>query len=217
MTVRVTNLAGIRNGDCNSNPVAFTNASANVSVTNVINGVQPSCVMSAEPVVATAVSRKTHGLTTYDLALNAVSSDPTTEPRGGAHTIVFVFNKAVAGGNAGITEGVATAGSPTFGGNEMRVPLTGVTDAQYVTVAVSGVTGTDGSVNGSGSIRIGFLQGDVNQNRVVTLSDLGQVNAQIAQFVTAVNYLKDVNASGTLTLTDKALTNAQLTKALPAP
>jgi len=52
---------------------------------------------------------------------------------------------------------------------------------------------------------------------VVTLSDLGQVNAQVAQFVTSANYLKDVNASGTLSLADKGITNTQVTKALPAP
>ena len=67
------------------------------------------------------------------------------------------------------------------------------------------------------SVRIGFLVGDVNQNRVVTVADLGLVNAQLAQPVTAANYLKDVNASGTLTLADKGITNANLTKALPAP
>ena len=56
-----------------------------------------------------------------------------------------------------------------------------------------------------------------NQSRVVTLADLGLVNAQLSQIVTAANYLKDVNASGTLTLSDKAITNARLTKALSAP
>ena len=66
-------------------------------------------------------------------------------------------------------------------------------------------------------MRVGFLFGDVNQSRVVSLADLGLVNAQLAQPVTAANYLKDVNASGTLTLADKGITNANLTKALPAP
>ena len=66
-------------------------------------------------------------------------------------------------------------------------------------------------------MRVGFLAGDVNQNRVVTVADLGLVNAQLAQLVTAANYLKDVNASGTLTVADKGITNANLTKALPAP
>ena len=123
----------------------------------------------------------------------------------------------VSAGNASVTEGVATPGLPTFSGNEMRVPLSAVANQQYVTVAVSNVSATDGGTGGSGSVRIGFLTGDVSGNRVVTLSDLGLVNAQVAQFVTAGNYLKDVNASGTLTLADKGITNGQLTKALPPP
>ena len=49
------------------------------------------------------------------------------------------------------------------------------------------------------TVRVGFLLGDVNQSRVVSVADLGLVNAQLAQVVTATNYLKDVNASGTLT------------------
>ncbi len=66
-------------------------------------------------------------------------------------------------------------------------------------------------------MRVGFLLGDVNQSRVVTLADLGQVNAQLSQPVAAANYLKDINASGTLTLADKGITNGNLTKALPPP
>ena len=57
----------------------------------------------------------------------------------------------------------------------------------------------------------------MNQNRVVTVADLGQVNAQLAQPVTTTNCLEDVNASGTLTVADTGITNANLTKALPAP
>ena len=58
-----------------------------------------------------------------------------------------------------------------------------------MTVAVSNVEAADGGTGASGTIRVGFLLGDVSQNRVVTLSDLGQVNAQVAQFVTAANFL----------------------------
>ena len=68
-----------------------------------------------------------------------------------------------------------------------------------------------------GTVRIGFLLGDVSQNRVVTVGDLGLVNAQLAQSVTAANYLADVNANGTLTLADKGLTNANLTRSLSPP
>ncbi len=92
-----------------------------------------------------------------------------------------------------------------------------MTDKQYVTVSLTNVASSDGGSGGSGSVRVGFLVGDVNQNRVVALSDLALVNVQLAQPVTAANFLKDVNASGTLSLADKAITNANLTKSLPAP
>jgi hypothetical protein len=171
------------------------------------------------PMLGGSVSRKVHGAVgAFDLALNLLATTPTTEPRQGpAHTIVFPFDKPITSGDVAVTEGTATLGAVTFSGSEMRVPLSGVTNQQYVTVAVSNVVAADGGAGGTGSVRVGFLAGDVSQNRVVTLSDLGQVNAQIAQSVTAANYLKDVNASGTLSLADKGLTNQQLTKALPAP
>lgn len=171
------------------------------------------------PSLLGAVARKTHGSAgTFDLPLNASAASPTTEPRlGPAHAIVFAFDDAVIGATATVTEGTATAGVPTFNGPEVTVPLTGVADAQYVTVAVSNASGAGGGTGGSGSIRIGFLAGDVNQSRVVTLGDVGLVNAQLAQSVTAANYLKDVNASGTLTVADKGITNANLTKALGPP
>ena len=98
----------------------------------------------------------------------------------------------------------------------MTVPLTGVINQQYVTVQVSNVAAADGGFGGSSSVRVGFLLGDVDQSRVVTPGDLGLVNAQVAQFVTASNFLKDVNASGTLSLADKGITNTQIT-ALPPP
>jgi hypothetical protein len=173
------------------------------------------------PVLVQTSSRKVHGSAgTFDLPLSAVSTAPTTEPRsggaGGNHTVVFTFDKAVNGGTATVT-GTGMPGTVSFIGAEMIVPISGVTNQQYVTVDVGAVTGTDGTSGGSGSVRVGFLLGDVSQNRVVTVSDLAQVNAQIAQVVTASNYLKDVNASGTLTVADKGIANTQITKALPAP
>jgi hypothetical protein len=176
------------------------------------------------PAFQTAVSRKVHGAAgTFDLPLSLVTPpninhNPTTEPRQGpAQTIVFTFDKPLTAATATITEGTATAATPTFSGNDVVVGLTNVTNQQYVTIALTNVASVDGGTGGSGSVRVGFLVGDVNQNRVVTLADLGLVNAQLAQAVTVANYLKDVNASGTLTLADKGITNANLTKALPAP
>ncbi len=174
------------------------------------------------PAHVVAMSERAHGaLGPFDLVLAGGSTSPTTEPRsggaGGTHTVVFTFDKAVVAADVAVTEGAATAGTPTFSGSRIFVPLSGVANQQYVTVGVSNVTAADGGTGGSASKRIGFLLGDVSQNRVVTVSDLAQVNAQIAQVVSASNYLRDVNGSGTLTVADKGIANTQITKALPLP
>jgi hypothetical protein len=170
------------------------------------------------PVLQGVVSRKAHAAAgTFDLPLGNLISNPTTEPRlGPDHTVVFTFDAVVTGGTATVSEGAATPGSVSFSGNELIVPLTGVINAQYISVTVNNVS-TAGGSGGTGSVRIGLLAGDVNQNRVVTVADLGLVNAQLAQAVTASNFLKDINFSGTLTVADKGLANARLTQALPAP
>jgi hypothetical protein len=169
--------------------------------------------------VAASVSRKAHGAAgTFDLPLSAVPTNPTIEPRQGpAHAVVFTFNKPITAATAAIPEGVAFAGAPAISGNEVTVLLSGAADRQYVTVSLTNVVSADTATGGGGSVRIGFLAGDVTQNRVVQLSDLGQVNAWLAFPANASNYLKDVNASGAITVADKAVTNANLTRALPAP
>ena len=49
VTVNVTNVTGQFNASCTGNPTAFTNISTNVTVTNVINAVTPSCVVVTPP------------------------------------------------------------------------------------------------------------------------------------------------------------------------
>jgi Subtilase family len=191
-------------------PIALNTAAASATLT--VNSV------AAAPVLQSVVLRRVHGAAgTFDLALSSVLTNPTTEPRTGpSHQLVFTYDKALNAATATVTEGTATPSSSIVG-STVVVNLTGVPNAHYVTVTLSGVGSTDGGTGGTGVARAGFLVGDVNQNRVVTVADLGLVNAQLAQVVTAANFLKDVNASGTLTVADKGLTNAQLTAALPAP
>ena len=174
---------------------------------------------STAPTVTGAVSRKTHGAAgVFDLPLSLVATNPTTEPRQGpVHTVVFTFNKPITGATVATTEGIAFAAAPTFSGNNVTVSLSGVTNQQYATVALANVTSADGGTGGTGSVRVGFLTGDVNQNRVVTLADVGLVNAVLAQPVTAANYLRDLNLSGTLSVADTALASSKLTSTLPAP
>jgi hypothetical protein len=109
------------------------------------------------------------------------------------------------------------AAAPTFSGNDVIVGLTNVANQQYVTVTLTNVMPVDGGAAGSASIRAGFLLGDVNQGRTVSVADLGLINVQLSQPVTAANFIDDVNASGTVSVADKGIANANLTTALPAP
>jgi hypothetical protein len=208
--------------------VTATSAGAKTNTTGAITAAESgvgstataSIFVIGTPVLTGAASRKTHGAAgVFDLALSLVPTNPSTEPRiGPTQTIVMTFDKPIASAdNPTVTEGTATFNSMSISGNDVILTFTGVTDIQYVTIALGNVASTDGGTGGSGSVRVGFLLGDVSQNRVVTVADLGLVNAQLAQVVTATNFLKDVNASGTVSVADKGLTNANLTRALSTP
>ncbi len=169
-----------------------------------------------------AASRKTHGAAgTFDLPMSLVLTNPSTEPRipgaGNSHTIVITFNHPPVSGSASVTEGPAAAGAPSFSGNDMIVPLTGVPNAQYVTVSVSNVSSSDGFSGGTGSVRAGILLGDANGSRAVTVLDLVHVNAQLAKALTAANFVDDVNLSGVISVLDKVRVNNALATSLPAP
>ncbi len=191
-----------------------------ITLTNITN------VCSIPPAIAlvSAQTRRTHGIAgAFDLPLTltvppVINHNPVTEARQGpAHNVVFTFNGAVLSATATVTEGAATPGVLTYVGNEVLVPLTGVTDQQYVTVSLTNITTSGGPTGVTATARIGFLLGDVNQSRVVTLSDVGLVNAQLAQPASPSNFLKDVNVSGSISVSDKGLTNGNLTRSLGAP
>lgn len=175
------------------------------------------------PILISAASRKVQGgAGTYSLPLTLVASGvnhiPATEPRAGpTQMLVFTFDKAVTAGGAVVSEGIATVGTIAYVGNEMRVPLTAVTDRQYVTVDVSAVVALDGGTGGVGSARVGLLAGNVTQTRVGTLADLLTIAPQLTQLVTGANYLLDVDANGSITLSDLMTAAPNIAQALPAP
>jgi hypothetical protein len=180
----------------------------------------PLALVTAPPAsLQRAASRKAHGRAgVFDLPLKVVAGNPSVEPRQGpTATLVFTFDKAIIGASVAIAEGVATAALPVFDGNDVIVTLTGVADAQYVKVTLGNITSADGATGGSAAVRVGFLAGDVDGNRAVTLSDLIAINAALAQPVNGASYARDVNANGAVSLADLLLADGQLTRTLPPP
>jgi len=214
--------------DAGSNPLALTTDQRGPGYARVIGAAADIGAYEFNPVPAptlqSAVSRRVHGTAgTFDLPLSLVTPpnlnhNPTTEPRQGpAQTIVFTFDKPVNAATAGVAEGTAAAGAPTFSGNNVIVGFTGVTDQQYVTVALTNVASTDGGTGGSATVRVGFLTGDVNGSRIVAVTDLVVVNNQLGRPLSAANFLSDVNTSGIITVLDKVKVNNALGHFLPAP
>jgi sugar lactone lactonase YvrE len=195
-----------------------------VSSGGELNGVFGIAVVSQAPALVGVVSRKLHSTAgTFDLALSlvappAINHNPTTEPRSGpAQTLVFQFDKPVISGNAAISEGVATLGTPTFSGNEMTVPLTGVTNKQYVTVDVSSVAAADGGSGGSGSARVGLLVGNVTGSRQVLPSDVGLVRSHQLENVGPTNFQYSVTLGNKVLPADVGITRANQLQKLPTP
>ena len=103
--------------------------------------------------LTSAVSRKTHGGNQFDIAL------PGVEGRSGPnHSLVFTFSNPVASGQASVTRGTGTvSGTPVFADKTMTVNLTGVTDGQYIRVALNNVTDSLGQTLPSTSVTAGIL------------------------------------------------------------
>ncbi|HQR10700.1 MAG TPA: Ig-like domain repeat protein [Casimicrobiaceae bacterium] len=210
-------MTGLNNGTAYTFTVSATNSIGTGAMSPPSNSVTPTAGLA--PILTGAALRRVHGTAgTFDLALSRNATDPTTEPRAGpAHTLVLAFDKPLTAGTVAITEGTAVAGTPSVAGNVITVSLTNVSDAQYVSIAYSNVAAADGGTGGSGSVRIGFLMGDLNQDRGVKVSDLGLVNAAQLFTLNTANFLLDVNVDGKLTVADKGLVSNTLLNKLPAP
>ncbi|MGB8168741.1 MAG: alkaline phosphatase family protein [Chthoniobacteraceae bacterium] len=169
-----------------------------------------------------AGSRKAHGAAgNFDvpLPLTTTPSTAAVECRRaattGAHQLVFTFANPVTSGTAGVTAGTGTVGSTSFSGNEMIVNLTGVTDAQNLSVTLSNVN--DGSTLVSGSVNVTFLQGDVDGSRTVDATDVNEEKnfAAAGGAVTRTSFRADTVANGATNSSDIAFTKANLGHTAP--
>jgi hypothetical protein len=168
-----------------------------------------------------AGSRKTHGMAgNFDvpLPLNATPATAVVECRrpgsGNSHQIVFAFANPVSAGSAAVTAGTGNVATVTFSGNEMTVNLTGVLDAQNLTVAVSNVT--DGNSQVSAAVNVGFLQCDFNGDRTVTAADVNEEKnfASIGGPVTRGSFRADTVVNGAINASDVAFAKASLGRSI---
>lgn len=168
-----------------------------------------------------AVSRKVHGTSgTFDIGLPATGPLGIECRSGGANgnfTIVFLFaNPVVSVANA-TTTGTGSISSRAIGSDphEYAVNLTGVTNAQRLTVTLMGITDTVGNNTPSLSATMGVLAGDTTGNGRVNSADVSQTQSMTGQAITQDSFREDVTVDGRINSADVSLVQMKSGTALP--
>ena len=158
-----------------------------------------------------AASRKMHGGTAFEINLPLSGTRGVECRSGGAnsdYTIVFNFAVPLSSvGGRSITSGIGSVSSAAIGSDARQylVNLTGVSNAQNVTVTLTGVVDVAGNTSSSVSVTMGVLLGDTNGNGLVNSTDTSLVQAQSGQAVTNSNARMDVDANGLINSTDTSI------------
>jgi hypothetical protein len=95
------------------------------------------------------------------------------------------------------------------------VNLTGVSNAQRITVTLFNVADSAGNFSPTVTATVGILLGDVNASARVDAADVSLVRQQTLQTVTSSNFRADVNVSGRIDAADVSLVRAQTLSSLP--
>jgi hypothetical protein len=178
------------------------------------------------PMSPGVVSRKIHGSAgVFDLNLPPTGDmlvNPAIECRSGgasnAYTLVYTFSVNLnAPGRASVTQGSASIGAVAVGPNlnQVTVNLSNVTNAQYLTVTLTGAQDTSNTTLTSVPAPVGVLVGDTTANGLVNSSDIAQTQSQSGQPVTSSNFREDVTANGAINSSDIALVQSLSGTGLP--
>ena len=136
----------------------------------------------------------------------------------GDYTMVFNFtNPLTSVAGASIINGTARVNGGTIASDphQYLVDLTGVSDAQVITVNLTNVTDSAGNFSSSVSASMAVLIGDTNGDGFVNSADIGQTKSQSGSAVNASNFREDVNADGFINSADISLVKSQSGTALP--
>ena len=171
-----------------------------------------------------AVSRKIHGAGTFDVYL-PIGADESVggAPRGiecrsgGAsnnYQLVITFLNTVTFTSASVTSGTGSVSSTAGNGTTVvTVNLTGVTNAQKITITLFGVN--DGTTVKDIPFRMGVLLGDTNADRFVNSGDALQTRSGAGQATSVINFRSDVNIDGVINSGDTTIVRARAGTTLP--
>jgi alpha-tubulin suppressor-like RCC1 family protein len=170
--------------------------------------VTASDAVAAPVVPSSAVSRKIHGSTAFDVAL-PLTGIAGIECRGTSnnHQMVMDFATSVTVTSATVTTGVGTVNDYTVTGSTVTVNLTGVANEQKIVIKLAGVS--DGTISNDVMVPMNVLLGDTTANGAVNASDKSQTQGQSGQPVSASNFRTDVNFNGVINASDKGVVQSK--------
>jgi hypothetical protein len=148
-----------------------------------------------------AVSRKMHnGTGPFDIALPLTGNVGVESRRPNAtgdHQLVLTFSAPVTSiGSVAVTSGTGSVSSRTIDGATATVNLTGVTDEQIITVALTNVS--NGSVTRNVSVPMGVLAADGNGDGNVNAGDAIGTRNRSGQSTDGMNFRYETNTDGTI-------------------
>ncbi len=176
-----------------------------------------SAFISALPTPTQIVSRKLHNGASFDINLPLTGNSGIECRSGGVsndYQVVFTFPSAVSFNSAAVTAGTGSvSGSSGNGTTTIAVNLTGVTNAQNVTVTLQNVS--NGTNAGDVGVQMGILVGDTNGDRFVNTGDALQTRNRSGQATDGTNFRSDVNADGFVNSGDATVARSRSGTALP--
>jgi hypothetical protein len=166
------------------------------------------------------VSRKSHGSAgSFDVDL---TSGNGIECRSGGstgdYTLVFTFANtltSIAGANVSSGSGTVRESAIGTDPHQYLVELTGVSNAQRLSVALQNVYDSAGNFSPAVTAKMGVLLADVNASGRVDAADVSAVRQQTLQPVTIMNFRDDINTTGRIDAADVSVARQQTLTSLP--
>ena len=167
-------------------------------------------------VTLSATRQEGNDACSFNVVLPAVES--RSGGAGGNHTIVFTFSNPLSSvGGAAVTSGVGSVFGRAIGddAHQYVVNLTGVANAQNITVSLTNVTDSFGNFSSVVAASMGVLTGDTTGNGIVNATDVSQTKGQSGQPVSGSNFRTDITVNGSINGTDVSSVKAKSGTGLP--
>jgi uncharacterized protein (DUF1800 family) len=183
-----------------------------IALLTLISVAQESALAQTPPQLISAVSRKSHGGTSYDVALPLTGNSGIECRRVTSlgMRLILTFDQPIVSMDQPLVTGTGTAATPTISGNLVTLNFTGLTNSQALTVTLNNVTAELGGVQPSVAVPVRIQEGDCGSNGTLTISDVNLVKSRVGKPVSIFTFRSDLNCNGSITVSDVNLVKSKV-------